>query len=99
MTNSGYAVDISLGRRLAVSKDISRPRPKNILRSFLQHHHTIIMRTKSASTLFILARLAFASPFLKQTGHGEPTTPGTPEFYEKVVISSVLVVVGGIFAG
>ncbi|KAJ2934995.1 hypothetical protein H1R20_g2114, partial [Candolleomyces eurysporus] len=58
------------------------------------------MRPKLASTLFLLARLAFASPFLKQTSeHGEPATPGTPEFYEKVAISVVLVVVGGIFAG
>lgn len=32
-----------------------------------------------------------------EEGHGAPI--GSPEFYEKMIISAILVVVGGIFAG
>ncbi|KAJ2917580.1 hypothetical protein MD484_g2835, partial [Candolleomyces efflorescens] len=61
------------------------------------------MRPRLASALLLSIRVAFASPFFKQYGapppHEEPERPGSPEFYEKLTISAVLVLVGGIFAG
>ncbi|KAJ2933273.1 hypothetical protein H1R20_g3804, partial [Candolleomyces eurysporus] len=60
------------------------------------------MRPRLASALFLSIRVVLASPFFKQHNgppHEEPEKPGSPEFYEKLIISAVLVVVGGIFAG
>lgn len=60
------------------------------------------MRPRLASALLLSIRFALASPFFRQhaiPSEEEPEKPGSPEFYEKLIISAILVVVGGIFAG
>lgn len=70
--------------------------------------------THSATRLIALRSLFLSIVSLASNIHGYPTTPptisevsteapnvdyGSPEFYERVVAISVLVVLGGVFAG
>ena len=61
-------------------------------------------------TLMFLIRAAIASPLLhaykhgdysahKGIGHGSPPAVGSAEFYYKIMVSALLVVLGGAFAG
>ena len=53
--------------------------------------------------LLVLFRTVFASPFRTRysggTSHSHPAEPGSPEFWEKLIISAALVLAGGVFAG
>jgi len=54
--------------------------------------------------LLFLVRNVFASPFRTRysdgTSHRPPAVePGSPEFWEKLIISAALVLAGGVFAG
>ena len=53
--------------------------------------------------LLVLIRTVFAVPFRTRysdgTSHHHPTEPGSPEFWEKLIISAALVLAGGVFAG
>ncbi|KAF8190067.1 hypothetical protein BJ912DRAFT_965635 [Pholiota molesta] len=59
------------------------------------------MPPKLHTTLFLL-RTVLASPHLRLKNapiEVEPTKPGSSEFYSKIIVSMVLVLAGGVFAG
>lgn len=63
------------------------------------------MPRTSLPTLLFLLRYVLASPFsslmtmVAEPVERPPATPGSAEFWEKVVISIALVLAGGVFAG
>ncbi|KAF9475344.1 DUF21-domain-containing protein [Pholiota conissans] len=59
------------------------------------------MAPKLPATLFLL-RTVLASPYLRLNNapvEVEPSKPGSSEFYTKLIVSMVLVLAGGVFAG
>lgn len=53
-------------------------------------------------TILLCFQTVYASPFFTAAGVKavrEPHPPGSPEFYSKLIISTVLVLAGGMFAG
>jgi len=61
-----------------------------------------IMKPKTLPAILFLIRTALASPYLgrvrSQVGDDE-AEPGSPEFWSKLLISTALVLAGGVFAG
>lgn len=61
------------------------------------------MKPRTTTLLFLL-RTALASPQYFGSGEHVPlkhpgAEPGSPEFWEKLIVSSILVLAGGVFAG
>lgn len=59
-----------------------------------------LMRSNLPALIFLL-RAALASPYIRKNVpiDTEPVKPGSSEFWSKVIISVLLVLAGGVFAG